>query len=391
MKILGKEPREPRLRSSRLDGIIVTAMFLMAVLIFALPLGPTGLVSAEPLQNSSFALRQVECVGSSLLFAKSGPGTFYALPPDSSYFYYRAESFTEGRNQDSDANTVPEGIVADSDALEMVDWEPKLDNAWVKTFYLSESRKVTAQYKGDEYSLTFSVEYKVPKSEAGQRTRLFVQCNIVPESSADDMYGVWASKLVPQPIFEGITVHFDSYSSPYDEFERYEALYRVSGTTTWNVGASTTTQTASSLEIGGLDCQKTYEVKARIVWTSGAFTNAHSETYIDSASPGCAHLEGVVYDGATGYPLSGVEVKIQGRKTSTDSNGYYSLMNLETGKWMIEFSHPMYHPKSYEIELVPGWNEASTSLTPKDDTGGGTPASEPSSLTMGGLEVYYRQ
>lgn len=59
-------------------------------------------------------------------------------------------------------------------------------------------------------------------------------------------------------------------------------------------------------------------------------------------APPVANLYGVVTDGETSYPLSGVKVTIDGLTTYTDASGNYGFTGLTPGSYAIEFSKDGY-------------------------------------------------
>lgn len=56
-----------------------------------------------------------------------------------------------------------------------------------------------------------------------------------------------------------------------------------------------------------------------------------------------ANLYGVVTDAATGLPINGVNVTINGLTTTTNANGEYAFEGLAPGSYVIEFSKAGYH------------------------------------------------
>ncbi|MBA7568362.1 hypothetical protein ES708_10083 [subsurface metagenome] len=59
-----------------------------------------------------------------------------------------------------------------------------------------------------------------------------------------------------------------------------------------------------------------------------------------------ANLYGVVTDAATGLPLSGVKVTIDGLTTYTDASGNYGFTGLTPGSYTITFEK-----EGYETEV----------------------------------------
>lgn len=59
--------------------------------------------------------------------------------------------------------------------------------------------------------------------------------------------------------------------------------------------------------------------------------------------PIVANLYGKVTDAATGMPINGVQVSINGLTTTTDANGQYAFEGLAPGNYVVEFSKAGYH------------------------------------------------
>ena len=59
-------------------------------------------------------------------------------------------------------------------------------------------------------------------------------------------------------------------------------------------------------------------------------------------APPLASLYGIVTDGSTGQPLSGVLVELGGAPTQTDSSGGYAFPNIQPGDYVITFSKDGY-------------------------------------------------
>lgn len=58
--------------------------------------------------------------------------------------------------------------------------------------------------------------------------------------------------------------------------------------------------------------------------------------------PVTASLYGVVTDSATGLPISGVKVIINGKTTTTNTKGEYSFAGLVPDNYTVEFSKSGY-------------------------------------------------
>ena len=58
--------------------------------------------------------------------------------------------------------------------------------------------------------------------------------------------------------------------------------------------------------------------------------------------PGKANLYGVVKDAQTGAKIEDVLVTLNGYSTFSNSSGYYELLDLEPGSYVIQFSKEEY-------------------------------------------------
>ena len=63
--------------------------------------------------------------------------------------------------------------------------------------------------------------------------------------------------------------------------------------------------------------------------------------------PGLANLYGKVTDTLTGKAISNVLITLNGLQASTDSNGNYTLVNLEPGGYVLMFTKEGYKPAIY--------------------------------------------
>ena len=63
--------------------------------------------------------------------------------------------------------------------------------------------------------------------------------------------------------------------------------------------------------------------------------------------PGLANLYGKVTDAATGHPISGVLVSLNGLTVYTDAGGNYILEDLEPGEYLLQFSKDGYETAVY--------------------------------------------
>ena len=65
-------------------------------------------------------------------------------------------------------------------------------------------------------------------------------------------------------------------------------------------------------------------------------------------------FSGIVTDGTTGLPLSGVSVYISGTRTgsSTDAKGYFFISNIPEGSHLVEFSHVGYGTLAEQVLII---------------------------------------
>lgn len=63
--------------------------------------------------------------------------------------------------------------------------------------------------------------------------------------------------------------------------------------------------------------------------------------------PGLANLYGIVKDGVSGQPISGVLVTLDGRQTQTDGSGSYAVNNIQPGVYTVQFSKSGYQTATF--------------------------------------------
>ena len=81
--------------------------------------------------------------------------------------------------------------------------------------------------------------------------------------------------------------------------------------------------------------------------------------------PGLANIYGVVTNVDTGEPIAGADVIVASPMiVSTDADGYYEVLGLETGTYHIRIEKEGYEMTSRDITLYEGDNKLNVQMTP---------------------------
>lgn len=94
-----------------------------------------------------------------------------------------------------------------------------------------------------------------------------------------------------------------------------------------------------------------------------------SQDYVGSPPPNVTAIYGVVTHAVTNVPIRNAEIKCQGlgkKKTRTNASGYYEVINLEDGKWVIKINEKGFKKYTAEVEISEGGTyEQNINLGPK--------------------------
>lgn len=74
-------------------------------------------------------------------------------------------------------------------------------------------------------------------------------------------------------------------------------------------------------------------------------------------------LKGYAYYSGTTIPISGVQISIQSKSTSTDEEGFYEINNITAGSQTINATREGFDDASSNIDVIPGTMELNIELT----------------------------
>lgn len=94
-----------------------------------------------------------------------------------------------------------------------------------------------------------------------------------------------------------------------------------------------------------------------------------SQDYVGSPPPNVTAIYGIVTHAVTNVPVRNVEIKCQGlgkKKTKTNASGYYEVINLEDGKWLIKIAEKGFKKYTAEVNISEGETyQQNINLSPK--------------------------
>jgi protocatechuate 3,4-dioxygenase beta subunit len=120
----------------------------------------------------------------------------------------------------------------------------------------------------------------------------------------------------------------------------------IQGVNTGNSG-STQTDTNGNYSFSGVE-PDSYEIMfTESNYQTGGplsiiLTPGQVLTKNEAMVPLAAELKGVVTDAVTGLPLSGVAVKVGTATATTDTDGYYDIVNIPEGTYTVTFTKTGY-------------------------------------------------